>query len=180
VYALPYARTYHPDYEAEGGVPAISEVRFSITHNRGCFGACNFCALAFHQGREVRSRSVKSVLSEAKLISELPENAGKFWEKAEKPAVKKTVRTAQAAAAKPKTGESVVDSHGCIGGSIGEHEPEGESVKEHADHLKKADRAQAAVRTSPSAAVRAAARSEMQRAVIWAEILDKPVSLRAD
>ena len=76
VYDLPYARTYHPDYEAEGGVPAISEVRFSITHNRGCFGACNFCALAFHQGREVRSRSVESVLREARLISELPDFKG--------------------------------------------------------------------------------------------------------
>ena len=51
VYALPYMRTYHPSYEALGGVPAIQEVQFSIIHNRGCFGACNFCALAFHQGR---------------------------------------------------------------------------------------------------------------------------------
>lgn len=71
VYALPYMRTYHPSYEKDGGVPAIEEVRFSITHNRGCFGACNFCALAFHQGRTVRSRSVESVLNEARLITEL-------------------------------------------------------------------------------------------------------------
>ncbi len=71
VYAFPYARDYHPDYDALGGVPAIAEVKFSITHNRGCFGACNFCALAFHQGREVRSRSVESVLSEAKLLTTL-------------------------------------------------------------------------------------------------------------
>lgn len=71
VYALPYARNYHPDYEAEGGVPAISEVRFSITHNRGCFGACNFCALAFHQGRTVAARSMASVVKEAELITEL-------------------------------------------------------------------------------------------------------------
>ena len=71
VYALPYARTYHPSYESAGGVPAIEEVRFSITHNRGCFGACNFCALAFHQGRTVRSRSVASVVEEAKKICEL-------------------------------------------------------------------------------------------------------------
>lgn len=71
VYALPYMRTYHPSYEADGGVPAIEEVRFSITHNRGCFGACNFCALAFHQGRTVRSRSMESVIAEAKLITEL-------------------------------------------------------------------------------------------------------------
>ena len=76
VYALPYARDYHPDYEAMGGVPAINEVKFSITHNRGCFGACNFCAIAFHQGREVRSRSVESVVSEAKLISDMPDFKG--------------------------------------------------------------------------------------------------------
>ena len=76
VYSLPYARDYHPDYEKEGGVPAISEVKFSITHNRGCFGACNFCALAFHQGREVRSRSEQSVLTEAKKITELPDFKG--------------------------------------------------------------------------------------------------------
>ncbi|MBQ1260750.1 MAG: YgiQ family radical SAM protein [Clostridia bacterium] len=76
VYALPYARDYHPDYEAMGGVPAITEVKFSITHNRGCFGACNFCAIAFHQGREVRSRSEESVLREAKLITELPDFKG--------------------------------------------------------------------------------------------------------
>lgn len=76
VYALPYMRTYHPSYEKDGGVPAIEEVRFSITHNRGCFGACNFCALAFHQGRTVRSRSVESVLAEAKLITELDDFKG--------------------------------------------------------------------------------------------------------
>ena len=76
VYALPYARDYHPDYDSEGGVPAITEVKFSITHNRGCFGACNFCALAFHQGREVRSRSVESVVEEAKKIASLPDFKG--------------------------------------------------------------------------------------------------------
>lgn len=76
VYALPYARDFHPDYIPEGGVPAISEVKFSITHNRGCFGACNFCAIAFHQGREVRSRSEDSVLREARLISEMPDFKG--------------------------------------------------------------------------------------------------------
>ncbi|MBQ4091463.1 MAG: YgiQ family radical SAM protein, partial [Clostridia bacterium] len=76
VYALPYARAYHPSYEAEGGVPAIEEVKFSVTHNRGCFGACNFCALAFHQGRTVRSRSEKSVIDEAKLITEMPDFKG--------------------------------------------------------------------------------------------------------
>ncbi len=76
VYSLPYMRTYHPSYETVGGVPAIEEVRFSVTHNRGCFGACNFCALAFHQGRTVRSRSVESVLTEAKKITEMPDFKG--------------------------------------------------------------------------------------------------------
>ena len=76
VYALPYARDYHPDYDAEGGVPAIAEVKFSITHNRGCFGACNFCAIAFHQGREVRSRSEESVIAEAKKIAAMPDFKG--------------------------------------------------------------------------------------------------------
>ena len=76
IYARPYMRTYHPSYEAVGGVPAIEEVRFSITHNRGCFGACNFCALAFHQGRTVRSRSVESVLAEARKIAAMPDFKG--------------------------------------------------------------------------------------------------------
>ena len=76
VYALPYTRTWHPMYEADGGVPAISEVRFSITHNRGCFGGCNFCALAFHQGRAVRSRSIESVVEEAELLTTLPDFKG--------------------------------------------------------------------------------------------------------
>ncbi|MBP3583687.1 MAG: YgiQ family radical SAM protein, partial [Clostridia bacterium] len=76
VYSLPYARDFHPDYDALGGVPAITEVKFSITHNRGCFGACNFCAIAFHQGREVRSRSEASVIAEARKITELPDFKG--------------------------------------------------------------------------------------------------------
>ena len=76
VYALPFVRAYHPMYESEGGVPAIEEVKFSITHNRGCFGACNFCALAFHQGRTVRSRSEESVLREARIIAEMPDFKG--------------------------------------------------------------------------------------------------------
>lgn len=71
VYALPFMRTYHPIYEKDGGVPAITEVQFSLTHNRGCFGGCNFCALAFHQGRSVRSRSIESVVEEAKLLTEM-------------------------------------------------------------------------------------------------------------
>ena len=76
VYSLPYARDYHPDYETFGGVPAITEVKFSITHNRGCFGACNFCAIAFHQGREVRSRSEESVVREAEIIASMPDFKG--------------------------------------------------------------------------------------------------------
>ena len=76
VYALPYTRRPHPVYDKSGGVPAIAEVSMSITHNRGCFGACNFCALAFHQGRTVRSRSIESVVREAKLITESPDFKG--------------------------------------------------------------------------------------------------------
>ncbi|MEA5050424.1 MAG: YgiQ family radical SAM protein [Oscillospiraceae bacterium] len=76
VYELPYERTYHPKYEAMGGVPAIEEVRFSITHNRGCFGACNFCALAYHQGRLVTARTADSVVREAQLLAKLPDFKG--------------------------------------------------------------------------------------------------------
>ncbi len=71
VYELPYMRTYHPIYEKLGGVPGIKEVEFSITHNRGCFGACNFCSIQFHQGRYVTSRSKESIIKEAKLLSGL-------------------------------------------------------------------------------------------------------------
>ena len=70
VYALPYTRQVHPMYK--NGIPAIEEVQFSITHNRGCFGGCNFCALAFHQGRMVTSRSIESVLEEAELLTREP------------------------------------------------------------------------------------------------------------
>ena len=76
VYELPYMRAYHPMYESAGGVPAIKEVEFSITHNRGCFGACNFCSLAFHQGRYVTSRSHESVVREAKLLTKMPNFKG--------------------------------------------------------------------------------------------------------
>ena len=76
VYALPYMRTYHPAYESEGGVPGIEEVRFSIAHNRGCFGGCNFCSLAFHQGRYITARSKESIVKEAKLLTELPDFKG--------------------------------------------------------------------------------------------------------
>ncbi|MBQ3141106.1 MAG: YgiQ family radical SAM protein [Clostridia bacterium] len=76
VYALPYMRTWHPSYDAVGGIKAIEEVRFSLTHNRGCFGACNFCSIAFHQGRSIACRSEESVLQEAKLLTELPDFKG--------------------------------------------------------------------------------------------------------
>ena len=76
VYALPYQRTYHPSYEPLGGVPAIQEVQFSIIHNRGCIGACNFCSLAFHQGRFISVRSHDSVVREAEQISHHPEFKG--------------------------------------------------------------------------------------------------------
>ncbi len=72
VYELPYQRYYHPDYEPLGGVPAIEEVIFSITHNRGCFGACNFCSLAFHQGRFITCRSRQSILKEAEELTHHP------------------------------------------------------------------------------------------------------------
>ena len=76
VYALPYERWYPDCYEPLGGVPGIAEVQFSITHNRGCFGACNFCSLAFHQGRAVTVRSEKSVLSEARSFLKDPRFKG--------------------------------------------------------------------------------------------------------
>ncbi len=76
VYSLPYVRRWHSMYDSDGGVPGIAEVQFSVTHNRGCFGACNFCALAFHQGRSVRSRSERSVIEEARLITQMPDFKG--------------------------------------------------------------------------------------------------------
>ena len=76
VYALPYMRYYHPKYETLGGVPAIKEVEFSITHNRGCFGACNFCSIAYHQGRQIVSRSDESVLNEVNLLTKNPHFKG--------------------------------------------------------------------------------------------------------
>ena len=76
VYALPYMRAPHPSYEALGGVPAISEVKFSLISNRGCFGGCSFCALTFHQGRIVQVRSHESILEEARLLTEEPDFKG--------------------------------------------------------------------------------------------------------
>ncbi|MCQ2419927.1 MAG: YgiQ family radical SAM protein [Clostridia bacterium] len=69
VYDLPYAKTYHPSYEKLGGVPAIAEIKFSLTSCRGCFGACNFCALTFHQGRIIQTRSHESILREAEAMT---------------------------------------------------------------------------------------------------------------
>ena len=76
VYSLPYMRTWHPMYDKYGGVPAIEEVKFSITNTRGCYGSCNFCALTFHQGRIVQSRSEKSVINEATQMTWDPDFKG--------------------------------------------------------------------------------------------------------
>ena len=76
VYALPYMRTYHPSYEAAGGVPAIEEVKFSLTSNRGCFGGCSFCALTFHQGRIIQTRSHEAIIEEAKQVIADPDFKG--------------------------------------------------------------------------------------------------------
>ncbi|UOJ22578.1 YgiQ family radical SAM protein [Clostridium botulinum] len=76
VYALPYARTYHPMYEAEGGIPAIKEVKFSITSHRGCYGSCSFCALTFHQGRVIQNRSQDSILKEANMMTNMKDFKG--------------------------------------------------------------------------------------------------------
>ena len=76
VYALPYMRTYHPSYEEAGGVPAIEEVKFSLVSNRGCYGGCSFCALTFHQGRIIQTRSHESILNEAKQMVWEPDFKG--------------------------------------------------------------------------------------------------------
>lgn len=73
---LPYARHWHPDYDAAGGIPAFDEIRFSISSNRGCFGECSFCALAFHQGRMVQVRSRESIVREAEVLTHDPEFKG--------------------------------------------------------------------------------------------------------
>ncbi len=76
VYALPFTRTYHPFYEKLGGIPALSEIKFSVTNNRGCFGGCSFCALTFHEGRIVQVRSHESIIDEAKTITHDPDFKG--------------------------------------------------------------------------------------------------------
>ena len=73
---LPYMRNYHPSYEAAGGVPAIREIKFSLISCRGCFGACSFCALTFHQGRIIQARSHESLLEEARLLTQEPDFKG--------------------------------------------------------------------------------------------------------
>ena len=76
VYGLPYTRQWHPDYDDAGGVPALEEVKFSVTATRGCFGACSFCALAYHQGRIAQSRSHESVIAEVKAMTHEPDFKG--------------------------------------------------------------------------------------------------------
>lgn len=76
IYGLPYMRSYHPSYRAAGGVPALQEVKFSITSNRGCFGGCSFCALTFHQGRVLQVRSHASILEEAGQMTREPDFKG--------------------------------------------------------------------------------------------------------
>ena len=76
VYSLPYEKNYHPIYEEQGGIAAIDEVKFSIVSSRGCYGNCSFCAITFHQGRIVQSRSEDSILEEAKEITNLEDFKG--------------------------------------------------------------------------------------------------------
>ena len=76
VYGLPYMRDYHPIYKSQGGIPALSEIKFSITSNRGCFGGCSFCALTFHQGRILQVRSHESIINEAVLMTKDPDFKG--------------------------------------------------------------------------------------------------------
>ena len=76
VYSLPFMRDYHPSYKPLGGVPGIAEVKFSLAHNRGCFGACNFCSIAYHQGRKITVRSHESVIAEAEKLTRMPDFKG--------------------------------------------------------------------------------------------------------
>lgn len=76
IYSLPFMRDYHPSYKALGGVPGIEEVKFSITHNRGCFGYCNFCSIALHQGRKITCRSERSILEEAEKLTKMKDFKG--------------------------------------------------------------------------------------------------------
>lgn len=76
IYDLPYTRTYHPQYQAAGGVPALQEVKFSLVSQRGCFGSCAFCAIVSHQGRIIQQRSQESLIAEAKILTQLPDFKG--------------------------------------------------------------------------------------------------------
>ncbi|HWR11058.1 MAG TPA: YgiQ family radical SAM protein [Rectinemataceae bacterium] len=76
IYALPYEREAHPMYESRGGVPALAEVKFSLLSSRGCFGACSFCALTFHQGRQVNSRSIEAIVEEARILTTMGDFKG--------------------------------------------------------------------------------------------------------
>ena len=76
LYALPFENEVHPGYEKQGGIPAFREVKFSIVSNRGCFGDCSFCALTYHQGRQVRSRSKESIVEEAVKLTGKPDFKG--------------------------------------------------------------------------------------------------------
>ena len=80
VYALPYMRTWHPMYDKAGGVPALGEIKFSLTSNRGCYGDCNFCALTFHEGRIVQARSHESILKEARQMLQEPDFKGNIYD----------------------------------------------------------------------------------------------------
>ncbi len=76
VYALPYEKNYHPSYAKKGGIDALKEIKFSLVSNRGCFGACNFCALTFHQGRILQTRSHESIIKEAEEMTNMPDFKG--------------------------------------------------------------------------------------------------------
>ena len=76
LYSYPYTFSAHPDYDKAGGVPALAEVQFSLTSNRGCYGACSFCAITSHQGRIIQTRSIPSLVAEAKRMTEHPDFKG--------------------------------------------------------------------------------------------------------
>lgn len=76
VYSMPFERNYHPIYESQGGVPAINEVKFSLTSVRGCFGSCNYCAITYHQGRKIQTRSHQNIVEEAKILTKLEDFKG--------------------------------------------------------------------------------------------------------
>ena len=125
VYRLPFARTYHPDYEAAGGVPAIREVKFSLTSNRGCFGECAFCALTFHEGRVVQVRSHESLLAEAEEVTHDPDFKGYIHD------VGGPTANFRAPACRKQ-----VDHGACRGRRCLAPEPCKKLIADHADYLK--------------------------------------------